>query len=397
MSQDYTGKRVMIIGAGRGQLGLYKAANKMGVTCIAAGYPGKYPGLALADEICNVDISDSQAVVEAARKLNIDAVVTSCMDTGVEAVGAVNDVLGLCGVSFKAASEAFDKVLQKKAFFANDVLTAGAVVATSVNDLSEAEERFGYPLVVKRRHSQGSDGVFIVKTHDAAVEAIESCMIPGEEFLIEEFLVGDEFGAQAFVSHGEIKFVMLHGDLLFTTHAPIPVGHYVPLQQPEEVQRIAEDAVRKAVRASNFDNCAVNVDLCMNKGNVCVVELTGRAGANGLPELVGMYMGTNYYEAIIRNALGEDVSFAPSSQLKAALVKMILPMEDATLGPIDLAPIDKRIIDIWPFIEEGDQTHAFQTLKDCIGQISVEASDIEECIAAANKQARRTFSLPTYE
>ena len=215
-------ERVLVIGAGRGQVGLYKAAKRMGLTSIAAGYPGKYPGLELADEICSVDISNPDAVVEAAKGLDIDAVVTSCMDVGVESVGAVNDALGLKGVSRLAARNAFDKVLQKQYFAEHEVPTARFLITTSSKSLSEAEELFGYPLVIKKRHSQSSDGVYVARTREQAIDALE-LVADGEEFLIEEYLDGDEFGAQAFVEDGEIRFVMPHGDLLFISHAPISI------------------------------------------------------------------------------------------------------------------------------------------------------------------------------
>ena len=46
-------KRLLILGAGRGQIGLYKAAKEMGITTIAGTMTGdNLPCLALADEVC---------------------------------------------------------------------------------------------------------------------------------------------------------------------------------------------------------------------------------------------------------------------------------------------------------------------------------------------------------
>ena len=47
------GKRLLIVGAGRGQVGLYKAAKEMGVHTIAGTMPDNNPpGIKLADEVC---------------------------------------------------------------------------------------------------------------------------------------------------------------------------------------------------------------------------------------------------------------------------------------------------------------------------------------------------------
>ena len=46
-------KRLLILGAGRGQIGLYKAAREMGVISIAGTMPNNNPPcIPLADEVC---------------------------------------------------------------------------------------------------------------------------------------------------------------------------------------------------------------------------------------------------------------------------------------------------------------------------------------------------------
>lgn len=51
----------------------------------------------------------------------------------------------------------------------------------------------------------------------------------------------------------------------------------------------------------------MNIDLLKaDDGQIYIIELTGRVGATCLPELVSLYYGINYYEMIVKNALGED-------------------------------------------------------------------------------------------
>ncbi len=385
--------RVLIVGAGRGQLGLYRAAKRMGLTTIAAGVPGKYPGLKLADEKCYVDISSPQAVVAEAKKLDIDAVVTSCMDTGVAAVGAVNDELGLKGIGYNQANDAFDKIKQKEAFDRGGVPAARSSVVHTYPQVEELSKEYGLPLVLKRRRSQGSEGVFVVKSLDEAKRVVAQDFGEGEDILVEEYLEGDEFGAQAMVVDGEIKYVMPHGDLLYMGHAPIPVGHYLPLDQPDNVRAEAIEAAKKAIRASEFDNCAVNIDFRLNNGSVNLIELTGRAGANGLPELAGLYLGVDYYEQILRIALGDDVTFVPQKTAGCDLVQMVLPSSAGTVRSIDLSPVSPEVIDVQSFIEVGDTVSSFESLKDCLGLITVRGRDKDECVKKAAEQTARTFEI----
>ena len=94
--------------------------------------------------------------------------------------------------------------------------------------------------------------------------------------IVEEFIEGWEFGAQAFVYRGEVLFVMPHGDETFVSHTAVPVGHYVPLECSRDVQRQTEEVLRKAIRAIGLNNCAVNADLILRDNKVYVIEITGR-------------------------------------------------------------------------------------------------------------------------
>lgn len=65
------GKRLLVLGAGRGQIGLYKAAKEMGITTIAGTMPDNNPpGIPLADEVCFMNIANPDEVAKKAAKLN---------------------------------------------------------------------------------------------------------------------------------------------------------------------------------------------------------------------------------------------------------------------------------------------------------------------------------------
>ena len=86
------GKRLLVLGAGRGQIGLYKAAKEMGITTIAGTMPDNNPpGIPLADEVCFMNIADPDEVAKKAGKLKLDGVATCCLDTGISALGKTCD------------------------------------------------------------------------------------------------------------------------------------------------------------------------------------------------------------------------------------------------------------------------------------------------------------------
>jgi len=97
--------RVLILGAGRGQVDLIKTVKRLGHEAFVATHADGYPGVVLADKVCYVDISDHQAVLETAKRERVDAVVTACNDVGIEALGYTCEKLGLPGLSYDAATD----------------------------------------------------------------------------------------------------------------------------------------------------------------------------------------------------------------------------------------------------------------------------------------------------
>ena len=332
------GKRLLIVGAGRGQVGLYKAAKELGVHTIAGTPTNRdYPGIKLADEVCEMDISKPDEVLEKAKTLSIDGLATSCLDTGVPAIGKVCDALGLTGLTENASVMCGDKLKMKKAFMKNGVSTAQFVEISSMDDLENALETLKLPVIIKATDLQGSNGIYIAKTHEAAIEGFQGAMekTRRDYCIVEQYIEGYEFGAQAFVYHGEVLFVMPHGDETYMSHTAVPVGHYVPFEGDENIYKQAEVAVKGAIKALGLNNCAVNVDLILKDGTVYVIELTGRVGANCLPELTEINFGIEYYKMIIVMALGEnplELWELRREKTKAGLAKMIFETEKPGIG-----------------------------------------------------------------
>ena len=381
------GKRLLVVGAGRGQVGLYKAAREMGVHTIAGTMPDNNPpGIKLADEVCYMNIAKPDEVLEKARTLNLDGLATSCLDTGVPAVGKVCDALGLTGLTETAAILCADKLKMKKAFMEYGVSTAQFVEVHTQEELEDALNVLKLPVIIKATDLQGSNGIYIAKTHEAAIEGFHGAMekTRRDYCIVEQYIEGYEFGAQAFVYHGEVLFVMPHGDETFMSHTAVPVGHYVPFEGDETIYKQAEIAVKGAIKALGLNNCAVNVDLILKDNTVYVIELTGRVGANCLPELTEIYFGIEYYKMIIAMALGEDpleLWEHRRDKNMAGLAKMILETEKSgILKSIEYnGNIEGNVLEVTFFKHPGDEIRIFENSNDCVGQVIVQGTTVDNC------------------
>lgn len=68
-------------------------------------------------------------------------------------------------------------------------------------------------------------------------------------FLVEEYIEGIEFGAQAFVFDNQIQFILPHGDMMFYADTGVPIGHYVPYDMPKEIHDDVNVQLRKSIEA----------------------------------------------------------------------------------------------------------------------------------------------------
>lgn len=381
-------KRLLILGAGRGQVMLIETAKRMGYHTIVATMSDNYPGVALADEVCYVDISNPQQVLDAAKKLNIDGVATSCNDIGLPALGYVCDQLQLKGLSTEAARRSNDKLAMKEAFEKYDVSTARFRKVTSRETMMDAIAEIGMPVIVKAVDLQGSRGVYICRTPEDAEEACRSilAMTKKEYFLVEQFIDGYEFGAEAFVSNGEVVFILPHGRNIYMAATAIPIGHYAPFEKNENIIRQTEEVCRLAIKAMELDNCAVNFDLIIQDDKVYIIEMTGRVGANCLPELVSIYYGIDYYEMIVAAAMGEDprAIYAKKSPIPKANASRMITLEKTgivreikNLNNME----DPDIFEISMFVRAGSEVRKFTNSNDCVGQMIVTGNSYEECDA----------------
>lgn len=374
-------KKLMIMGAGIYQVPLIKTAKKMGIHTIVVSIPGKYPGFALADQICYENTVDYEAVLKVAREEQIDGIVTAGTDVAVITIGKVCDALGLKGLSFEAAQIASNKLEMKERYEAFGVRTARfRLVKLDGSDLRDKAADLSFPLIFKAVDSSGSRGIRRVDSEEEFEDTLAYVAESTHKdyFLVEEFIEGEEFGAQAFVQDGHVEFILPHGDFVFHGDTGVPVGHFAPYDLPEEVVADCKEQLVKAVSAMGLDNCAINADFILKDGKTYVLELGGRSGATCLAELVSIYYGFDYYEKLIRVAMGEKVSFE-SDMAVPNVSKLLMSDKDGVIlsQTNDNAPSDD-LLDVQFDYQPGDFVHAFHVGPHRIGHVITKGNTLAE-------------------
>ncbi len=384
-------KKLMIMGAGIYQVPLIRKAREMGIYTIAVSIPGNYPGFAVADEVCHINTVDYEAVLKVAREKQIDGIVTAGTDVAVITIGKVCDELGLKGLSFEAARIASDKMLMKECYEAGGVRSARFRRVGLEEDPRQAVRELSYPLIFKVVDSSGSRGITRVNDPSGIPGAVEAVKATTRKdyYIVEEFLEGEEFGAQAFVYDGKLQFVLPHGDYVFMGDTGVPVGHFAPYELSPQAAADVYDQTERAIRAMKLDNCAINADFIMKDGKTYVLEIGGRSGATCLAELVSIYYGYDYYEKIIQAALGESPRF-PQDQAVPNASRLLMSDRDGVIRSIaNHNGPDENIYEIMFDYTVGDPVKKFHVGPNRIGHVITRGTTLQEATDALQKAMDR--------
>ena len=377
-------KKLMILGASYSQLPLYKMAKKLGIATVAVSTPGEWPCFDIADECSYTDISDPEAVLKSAREHNIDGITTCCLDAGIRSIGYVCEYMGLKGLSAQAGFLCSDKYYMKESFVKGGVRCAKHICINNREELEAALDQLEFPVILKAVDQMGSRGLFRCETREEAyVHYPETMAATRRDYcLVEEFIQGQMLGCEAMISNGKFLFCLPNNIENYQSYVPTPIGHSVPYEKMDTLGCEVEHQLELAVQALGMDNCPVNCDMMEKDGKIYVIEITGRAGGNCLPEAVSLYYDTDYYEAMVRLALdmNPESLFEKTSPHTANLSHILTSDRSGILKQIHNDNVTtENIVDLSFNVEPGEEIRKYENGRDRIGQVILKGRNLDDC------------------
>ena len=149
-------KKILLLGGHMYILPVIKAIHDLGHYAITCDYLPNNIAHKFSDEYHNVSIVDKEAVLELAKKLKVDGVMSFACDPGVETAAYVAEKLGLPTHPYESV-----KILQNKALF-RKFLTDNGFNVPKAKGYSNYEDAlrdigiFRFPIIVKPTDSAGS-------------------------------------------------------------------------------------------------------------------------------------------------------------------------------------------------------------------------------------------------
>lgn len=341
----------MILGGSRYAIPVIETAHKLGIYVITCDYLPDNVAHKYSDEYCNVSIIDKEAVLQSAKELRIDGIISFACDPGVATAAYVAEKLGLpFQGSYESTAILQDKGLFRQFLTDNGFNTPHAKRYTDVDEPFNDIDFFTWPVIVKPTDSAGSKGVTRVDSPNDLRNAIEVAVNGSHNgaFIIEDFLTfeGHHSSADPFTVNGELKFVS-YSDQLFDKQADNPYTPALviwPTSMKQQYQDELTCETQRLMKLLNMDTGIYNIETCVaNNGKPYIMEVSPRGGGCKIAEIQKMAYGIDFIENEIRSAVGMPLHEITQTKCDGCWCIMIIHAQPGQSGILKSIKIDPEI------------------------------------------------------
>ena len=372
-------KKLLLLGGSRYALPVIKAAHDLGCHVITCDYlPGniahKY-----SDEYCNVSIIEKDAVLEAAKRLKIDGVMSFACDPGVVTAAYVAEKLGLPNVGpYESVC-----ILQDKSRFRGFLTDHGFTVPTakgyqSIEEALNEAEMFKWPVIVKPTDSAGSKGVTRVDDPNLIRPAIKHALefSHNGHFIVEDFIQqkGYSSDTDSFSVNGELKFVSFNSQRfdMKAENPYTPAAYSWPSSMSVAHQKELASEIQRLLHLLDMKTAVYNIETREGLDDKAyIMECSPRGGGNRLSECLRYATGVDLITNAVRGALGEEVVGMEQKDYDGCWAEVILHSTKAGVfkdlwisNDVKEAVIER---DLW--VSSGDKVGGFTAANAAIGTL----------------------------
>jgi biotin carboxylase len=324
--------RLLVLGAGAGQLGLLEAARARDLYVIAADRDPAGPGFAFADRRAIISVEDEPQLDRLATAERVDGLIAPGIDWPVAIAARIAGRLVLPHpIDPATAVLATSKPRQRVRFAEAGVPHPRHVVCATTEEAAAAAARFGYPCVVKAPDRQGQKGLVLVRDEAVLADAFELALAESRSsvVLVEELVPGREVTVNAFSMEGHFTPLTITDRVVAEPPAfGVALAHVWPSSLAPAEVGTAVDAARAAAEALGVRNGPTYTQVVVGDRGAHVVELAARLGGGHDAELCAAALDVALNGLALAAALGEpitDEQLLPVRAAGGACVRFLVP------------------------------------------------------------------------
>lgn len=307
-------KKIMILGASILQVPAIEKAIDMGLEVIAVDIDSNALGFKIPDvkkEI--ISTIDIESVMSAAKKHNIDAIMTLASDMPIMTVAKVSKKLGLVGVDLDTAIKATNKSKMRESLKSFGVPVPLFYKVDSLDKCIKAVNKIkdkGYKCILKPADNSGSRGIVLLpdfneKTINIAYNYSKNNS-RNKIVMVEEFMEGPEVSVETISVDGKCNIIQITDKI--TTGAPyfVEMGHSQPSQLSDSIKDKIKEITIAANKAIGIISGPSHTEIKITQNGPKIVEIGARLGGDNITtHLTPLSTGVDMVESCIKIALGE--------------------------------------------------------------------------------------------
>ena len=383
-------KKILMLGGSMQQIPAIVQAKEKGLYTITCDYLPENPGHKYSDEFHNVSTTDKEAVLELARKLDIDGIVAYASDPAAPTAAYVAEKLGLPGNPYESVEILTQKDLFREFLQKNGFNTPKACGYTTYEQALADIDSFKFPVMVKPVDSSGSKGVVKIENKSELKAAVDEALSysRSKRIVVEEFIQkkGYQISGDGFSVDGKLVFTS-YGNELYSgkgTREYVALGEFWPSLISDELKKKVDDELQKLIKALGMKTCAYNIEVILDKNDdVYILELGPRNGGSYIPQLIKYATGVDLIDYTLRAAVGEDCSDLDFAETKGCYSNYMI--YSTVSGKFDRLWFDEKfeknnLLDVYCTYSVGDDVQAYQNTTHSLGTIIFKANSVEEMI-----------------
>jgi biotin carboxylase len=387
-------KTLLVLAAARYQLDTIRCARRLGHRVVTLDNRPDNPGHREADKSYNIDTTDMEAVLEAARHERVDGVIAACTDVAVPTAAFVSRELHLPGPPLESALITCSKIrfrefLAGKRFPVPRSLT---IDSSREPDAALFEHR---RWIMKPDQSSGSKGIFVVCSRAEFGERLPQMLnfSPTQTGILEEFIEGHQGTCELVLRHAEIALTCISDRATADLPYVATRGHFLPSKLSTALESKLLIELARACNLLGITAGPVDCDFVAAGDQVYLLELSPRMGGNCISALMRQALRFDIVEHSIRLALGEDPA-PPVGLGVRPCAAVILGVDEAgslTYDPEGMQSLQREswVQSLSLDMDQGAAVEPFINGRNRVGEALVIGTDREEVEAKVAELYRR--------
>lgn len=258
-------------------------------------------------------------------------------------VAKLRELLGIQGQNYFSALLYRDKYIMKQ--FAKIIGLNVPEFSTFSEpcELMEKVSKIGFPILIKPLSKSGSEGVQVLKNKEEYDDYLEKKSLWGENYDVEQFILGDMYHVDGIVENNKLKFVSVSKywnslgkstTLMESTQNTTITFADFTINKSDWEFLLLKGETKKFVEKSNFNNGTIHAEFIISEKDKTpyFIEIASRTGGLMISDTIEKKYGIIMNEVSFYLQVGQKVTYT-------------LKNEPENFGFLTVFPQNKKLIE----------------------------------------------------